>query len=238
MMLDPDKKRLTRKQAKALIELEGELDTALTAKFREERNGWVSEPKIYKLPENRYLYVFDEKDISLPGKGNIYTAEEMQRTIEWREDVFMAIDRGGGNSVEDWRYYSKLETQLIHHIEQLIKELSRTAEIKASRLDRSYKSLNLVSEYLIKIGYKRARGELFDHLVAYVGEVLRHRSEGKWHIINRTSGEPDYPCIIGPTGNGVMIPINAVWIALDAYGKCQLRQPTINEYRNYCVRNI
>ncbi len=231
-MASLNKKRLTRKEVKALIEAEGELEAELTAALREVRESWINEPKIYRLPENRYLYVFDENDISLPGKGDIYSAEDMRQHVEWTEDVRTS---SRGNSVEDWRYHSKLKDELIGDVEKLIAELSEVSGLDLASLDRSYKSLNLVSQYLSGMGYKRARSELFDHLVVYVGEVLLKRSGGKWHTAVTSSGQFDYPYILGPKG-GVMMPINAVWHALDAYGKCQLRQPTVNEYRQYCIR--
>ncbi len=229
-MASLNKKRLTRKEVKDLIEAEGELDVELTATLREVRESWVNEPKVYRLPGNRYLYVFDENDISLPGKGDIYSEEDMRQHVEWTEDVRTSSK---GNSVEDWRYHSKLENELIGNVEKLVAELSEVSGLDPASLDCSYKSLNLVSQYLLEIGYKRARSGLFDHLVAYVGEVLLKRSDGKWHTAVRSSGQLDYPYILGPKG-GVMMPINAVWVALDAYGKCELRQPTINEYRRYC----
>lgn len=231
-----NKKRLSKKEVKALVDAEGELDSAMTAVFREKRNGHTDEPKVYKLSGNRYLYVFDERDISLPGKGDIYTEEEMLRHIEWLEDVRAISARGGGNSVGDWRYYSKLDNELITHVDELVQQLSEVSNAAQTDLDYSYKSLNQVSRYLKSIGYKQARTELFDHLVAYVGEVLRLRSGGRWHIALE-SIESGYPCILGPTErDGIMMPINAVWTALDAFGQCELRQPTINEYRNYCLK--
>lgn len=237
-MASLNRKRLTRKEVKALVDAEGELDSAMTAALREERNGYANEPRVYKLSGSRYLYVFDERDISLPGKGDIYTEAEMLRSIEWTKDVGAASKRGGGNSVDDWRYYSQLGNALTTHVERLNQSLSEVSGIPSTSLDFSYKSLNLVSCYLSSIGYVQVRNDLYDHLVAYVGEVLRIRSKGRWHI-NSYRGELGCPCILGPRGDGtgIMMPINAVWIALDAYGECELRQPTINEYRNYCVRN-
>ena len=235
-MTNPNKKRLTKKEVGALIESEGcELDLKLTAVFREERGSYINAPKIYSLPGDQYLYVFDENGISLAGKGNLLTREDMLKSAEWHEDVIARYAQGGGNSVGDWRYYSKLKNRLSENVEVLIRELSEISGIKLDHFNRSYKSLDLISQYLIEIGYKPARQTLYDHLVAYVGEVLRVRSNGLWHT--RADDKLGYPCILGPKGDRLMMPINAVWYALDAYGGCKLRQPTINEYRNYCVAN-
>lgn len=231
-----NKKQLTKKEVKSLIESEGcEPDLELTAVFREERGDYINAPKVYSLPGDQYLYVSDENNVSLPGKGNLLTREDMLKSAEWHEDMKTRYARGGGNSVEDWRYHSKLKNRLPENTEALIRELSEISGIELDRMDRSYKSLDLISQYLIEIGYKPARQTLYDHLVAYVGEVLRVRSDGLWH--SKADDNLGYPCILGPKGEPAMMPVNAVGQALDAYGGCKLKQPTINEYRNYCAVN-
>lgn len=60
--------------------------------------------------------MFDEEGWVLPGKGDIYTEEEMRSHVEWTDDVKAAFKRGGGSSSNDWRYYSKLENKLIDNV--------------------------------------------------------------------------------------------------------------------------
>ena len=61
-------------------------------------------------------------------------------------------------------------------------------------LDFSYESLDLVSDYVEGIGIDRAQHELYDHLVAYVGEVLGRACMG-----------------VGKSARTIRMPIRILW---------------------------
>jgi hypothetical protein len=68
-----NEKRLTKKQVQELVEKEGQLHNEYTAFFQETyASGHVKRDLVYELPDDRFLYVFDQQDISTPGKGDIY----------------------------------------------------------------------------------------------------------------------------------------------------------------------
>ena len=102
--------------------------------------------------------------------------------------------------------------------------MSQTGEF----LDLSCKSLDLVSEYVQRIGVERATRELYDHLVAYVGEVLRSHIDGRWNI-RRDDGQP-YPYLSAAKYDPVM-PINVVWHELSGYATANFRAGAANEVR-------
>jgi hypothetical protein len=95
-------------------------------------------------------------------------------------------------------------------------------------LDFSYQSLDLVSEYVEDIGVERAHQELYDQLVAYVGEVLRLRIQGRWEV-NSGHRQP-YPYLAGAKHDPVM-PINVVWEQLSGLEPVDLRAAAANEVR-------
>ena len=65
-----------------------------------------------------------------------------------------------------------------------------------------------MSAYIEGIGRARAQREIYDHLVAYVGEVLKLRIQGHWEVNNR-DWQP-YPYLVGAMYDPLM-PINVVW---------------------------
>ena len=96
-------------------------------------------------------------------------------------------------------------------------------------LDFSYQSLDVVSAYVEDIGVERARQEIYDHLVAYVGEVLRLRIRGHWEVNNNSPWQP-YPYLVGTMHDPVM-PINVVWQELSGLDPVNLRAAAANEVR-------
>jgi hypothetical protein len=95
-------------------------------------------------------------------------------------------------------------------------------------LDLSYQSLDVVSAYLEGIGIERAQREIYDHLVAYVGEVLKLRIQGHWEVNDR-DWQP-YPYLVGAMYDPVM-PINVVWEQLTSPDLGNLRAAAANEVR-------
>jgi hypothetical protein len=95
-------------------------------------------------------------------------------------------------------------------------------------LDLSYQSLDIVSEYVEGIGVGRAQQELYDQLVAYVGEVLRLRIQGRWEV--NSNDQNPYPYLIGAKHAPVM-PINVVWKQLSGLDPVDLRSAAANEVR-------
>src|SRR5207248_2889084 len=79
-----------------------------------------------------------------------------------------------------------------------------------------------------KASTSSAQHELYDHLVAYVGEVLRLRIHGRWDV--RGDDRRRYPYLVGAHHDPVM-PINVVWRELSGYAPVNLRTEAANEVR-------
>ena len=181
---------------------------------------------VYELEGDRYLVVFGELVPSLAGKGDIYAADDFRRFVRWLAKVDEDAKHGRQGSVEHWAHHSALKHRLTANIDTLVAQLRSTRT--ADELDFSYQSLDVVSAYVEAIGVERAQQEIYDHLVAYVGEVLRLRIQGSWEI-RRDDPQP-YPYLVGAKHDPTM-PINVVWEQLSGLAPVNLRAAAANEVR-------
>ena len=195
--------------------------------------GYKHQPQVYELSGDRFLFVFDPKGISLPGKGDIYSKESFLRSIRWHQKVREDYAYGRGNSVGHWIYYSKHKVRLVNKIAELINELVGCLNISPDQLDFSYKSLDILSRKAEDHGLEKVQVELYDNLVAYVGEVIRRRVKGDWAIREDYPG-CEYP-IIG-VNEGVLMPINVVWQEFYGSEPMNLRKEAANEVRRFSLR--
>jgi hypothetical protein len=225
-----NKRRLTRLQVEELIASGARPRPDLAVAFEETHPaGYRDQPQVYELDGDRYLFVFDAMDPNLKGKGDIYRADDFFRAMRWTARVREDHAEGRASSVGHWAYYSTLKDRLISNIGKLVDDLRATMARPASDLDLSYQSLDLVSAYVEGIGVERAQQELYDHLVAYVGEVLRLRIQGSWQI-DRARRPESYPYLASPKYDPTM-PINVVWEQLSGLEPVDLRAAAANEVR-------
>jgi hypothetical protein len=218
-----NERRLTKRQVEALI--------ASGARPRPDLAAALQQPplqaRVYELDGDRYLLVFGELS-GLGGKGDIYAADDFHRFMRWTAKVDEDARHGRQGSTSHWAYYWPLKDRLISNIDMLIAQLRSTMSRTPDELDVSYESLDLVSDYVERIGVERAQHELYDHLVAYVGEVLRSRIHGRWDI--RRDDRQPYPYLVGAMHDPVM-PINVVWQELSGFAPVNLRTAAANEAR-------
>jgi hypothetical protein len=232
-----NKKRLTRKQVQELIEAEGKLHEEFTEFFEETYStGYKKQPLVYELPNDRFLYVFDPEGIVLAGKGDIYPKDHFLRSIRWTQRVRDNYANNRGSSVSHWRYYSKNKTELINKIDQLIDELAEKLAIPRPQLDFSYASLDIVSSKAEDYGLDEVQAELYDNLVAYVGEVLKRRVNGQWANSVVSAYQEYSDPYISADIKGVLMPINVVWTELNDLEPMNLRKETANEVRRFSLR--
>jgi len=216
-------RRLTRRQVDELIAFGAQPRDDLTAALDDA----ILRSRVYELPGDRFMLVFGETS-GLDGKGDIYAADVFHRFIRWSAKVDEDAKCGRQSSVSHWAYYSPLGDRLISNIDTLVAQLRSTMGRTSDDLDFSYRSLDLASEYVEGIGIERAQQELYDHLIAYVGEVLRSRIDGRWDI--RTDNQEHYPYLVGAKYDPVM-PINVVWHELSGYAPVDFRSGAANEVR-------
>ena len=231
-----NERRLTKQQVSDLIASGAELRRDLTAALEcTYANGYKNEPLVYELTGDRFLFVFDPKEPGLGGKGDIYSADQFRRLVRWTERVRDDYANGRGSSVAHWWYHSRSKHGLVGNIEPLMEELSSRMSLEREDLDRSYESLDGVSELVKTIGGEVAQQELYDHLVAYVGEVLRARTRGRWEL--EALENPPWP-YVSADGHSRLMPINVVWSELSGLELVNLRRATANEVRRSRVTAI
>jgi hypothetical protein len=183
---------------------------------------------VYELAGDRYLVVFGEQVAGLGGKGDIYAAADFRQFVRWIAKVDEDAKHGRQGSVGHWAYYSAFKDRLVENIDPLVAQLRWIMSRTADELDFSYQSLDVVSAYVESIGVERAQQEIYDHLVAYVGEVLRLRIQGRWELKNR-DWQP-HPYLVGAMYDPTM-PINVVWEQLSGLARVDLRAAAANEVR-------
>lgn len=84
-------------------------------------------------------------------------------------------------------------------VPRLVNVLAVVLGVERSALDMTERSLDLVEDTVRRIGYEKFLSEdLFPALVAYVGEVIRNATEGRWHM--ERAGDVWEPWIRGRDG--------------------------------------
>jgi hypothetical protein len=171
-------RRLSRKEVAALIESGATPRPDLEAEWVEARIGLSV--RLYSVGDDRVLRVFDAPYMAgLRGKGDIFTLDHHKKFVAWAVRVRQNALAGRNSSVSHWHYYSKLRDAVPKHADALLADLAERFGTTAG-LEMSYAGLDVASRYVEAIGYERAAHEIYDHLVAYAGEVIRQRTRGEW----------------------------------------------------------
>ena len=217
-------RRLTKRQVKELISSGARLRPDLSVALEPTS----LQPRVYELEGERYLLVFGETITGLAGKGDVYGADVFHRFVRWVAKADEDARHGRQSSVGHWTYYSAHKHRVTENIDALVGQLRSTMSRPTEELDFSYQSLDAVSAYVEEIGIEQAEREIYDHLVAYVGEVLRLRIHGHW-AVNDRDWQP-YPYLVGAMHDPVM-PINVVQQELSGLVPVNLRLAAANEVR-------
>lgn len=228
-------KRLSKREVRELIEAGAiarrDLADALAQRYS---TGHVDAPGVYELSGDRFLYVFDESDPGLGGKGNVWPRERFLRFVAWTRMVRLDAAEGRQGSVSNWHFYSRLKHDLSNHVPVLVQALSDALAIPRTSLDGSYASLDLVTRAIDNVEAEVTRSTLYDGLVAAVGEVLRARVGGTWAVAS-PPGSESYP-YIRAKDRRILMPINVVYEQLGHYDGMDLRKAATNEVRQSAQR--
>jgi len=220
--------RLSKREVRALID-EGAVFRSDLSEAMADPTARVSGPSVYELSAERFLFVFDPGNTGLGGKGDIWPRETFLKLVEWTQMVNRDAIEGRQGSVANWFFYSRVREELPRRIDSLIGVLATALEVPATSLDRSYASLDLVSQALGRMEAETARRTVYDGLVAYVGEVLVARVRGSWVVASRAEPQP-YP-YIRAKDKRILMPINVVYEQLGIFTGADLRKATANEVR-------
>jgi hypothetical protein len=214
-----NKKRLSKSEVKYLVENNAVIDECYTKSFLElYPSGLEVKNLIYKLPDNNFLFVFGPNSPITPNKGDIYSEEHLIRWIRNKRRMDNDSKLRITSSVSKWRYYSKLSNQLIESVDQLIIGLSQKLSIDIRKLDKSYQSLSLVDTELNKLNLDYIFENLYDELVAYIGEIIIKRVNGVWDI-NQNFAGGNYPFVTIGLERFQYMPLNVVFCSLNELDK-------------------
>jgi len=227
-----NKRRLTKKLVKEEISNDSKFREDLSELFSKATSfgNHIEKPKVYELKSGNFLYVFDENDISIAGKGDIYAPEIFQRIIKKYKRHLADRDKPIGSSVTMWRYFSKIGNEVINKVEDLKSELANELNVEEQNLDFSYKSLDIINDKLVSLEIEEIREKYYDHLLAYTGEVIRRRLGGKWQLNEKFAGD-NYPYIDIGIERCQLMPLNVLVEEFTKIMELDLRKATANEIR-------
>jgi len=223
-------------QVSAIVAEGAQLRPELMECFREVyRSGEINQPLVYELKDDRFLFVFDENDLSIPGKGDIYSGDYFRRFARWyernRDDELRHV-----SSVAHWFHFSNVKATLPSSIVRLTDELASASNLPRDALDFTYASLDSLSRHVEQLGPDAASETMYDHLVGYVGEVIRVRTKGAWCIDASNPSEP-FPYIAAERHAPIM-PINVVWGQLNGIDPVDFRRAAAQEVRSARAKGL
>lgn len=171
---DPVRRLRVSSVQKRLKEPGWSIDSELLAQIP--RNIFIS--AVYKNSDSRVLTVSED------GAGVLYGS------IEAWLSLLQSLETPS-NQTPTHLLHGRLPQgqNFINQISELITELAAQLDIPIQQLDRSGDSLKVVDKAIHREGQSKClEAEIFAPLVAYVGEVLRQRINGRWEM--RLAGDP------------------------------------------------
>ncbi|MCF8245246.1 MAG: hypothetical protein K9J37_12805 [Saprospiraceae bacterium] len=170
-----NKRRLTKKETREITQRESTFDPIKSSVFN-----WVDFQKneVYYLPDGNILYVHG--DFGYPDKSDIYSKEVFEQWYLSMKTKRRYHELGLGSSLHWFLYYSKFKQNLIEHIEEAQEQLGVVLNVPKIELDYSLNSLDIITNKALDVGVEDKEDILLDGIIAYVGEVIRKKIDGKW----------------------------------------------------------
>ena len=227
------RKRLSKKEVQDILKNGATIQEDYNSQIKSETvTGVAFKPKIYLLPDDTFLWVYDG-EFYPKGKGDIFTRKEIEEYFELRKKNLENKKIRKGNAGDNWHFYTKYGAKLIDNIDILIKELADKLQIPSDQLDFSYNSLDIISDKLKPLGIEATMKNYYDPVVAYVGEVIKRRIDGFWKI-NSTHAGGDYPYVaVAEVDHFHYMPTNVFWYDMTPSRFINLRKTTADEVRRY-----
>jgi hypothetical protein len=158
----------------------------------------------YRVPNGKLLFVIKR------GRGVLY--ESRQAYIDYEREC-IAYNSNPGHMFDE--LMPGRDVTFLADVPQLVDSLAEKLCIPRDKLDGSIDSMRLVD----RRSRRDPRGttpELYPELVAYVGEVMRAQTGGRWeNVVAESDGETLEPWVVGPDGRRYN-PFIVVARALDA----------------------
>ncbi len=160
--------KVSKKQTQILLKEPGwTLDTELTGKVS------VYGGMVYHNSDGRTL-----ENLGLDG-GTLFKSRA--ECIKYIEDFQQVFEKAKLESSLSYRIPQG--QNFINEVPELINQLAVQLKIPCEDLDKSKSSMNRVEKSVKRIGRNRClQPEIFAPLVAYVGEVIRQATGGRWAL--------------------------------------------------------
>jgi hypothetical protein len=154
-------RRVSKKEALELSKLPWVADEALSDELNEAR----------VLPDGRVLHFFRQE-----GGGNLYPSREALAELLQR-----VKESAAEGPFEPAKELLPPLDEFVRDVDKLASSLGKVLHIPDEALDRSVESLDLVDKALGRLRVaKRMTPEVFTAVTAYLGEVMRLVSDGRW----------------------------------------------------------
>ena len=149
---------------------------------------------IYKLADGNYLYV---SAVQAPGKGDIWPKAYVEKEVARLQRQQKKPILKDMSNVEHWYYFSKVKKRFPTQVSPLISSLFSELALSKRHMDYSYDSLDRLSKRLNELGGEVVERELYDGIVAYLGEMLIRKVDGTWSFDeDKNLGLPIRPKIV------------------------------------------
>ncbi|MBF4515963.1 hypothetical protein IRZ71_06400 [Flavobacterium sp. ANB] len=212
-----------------MVNSEGILNEEYTNFLTEEfDNGNFILNQVFLISRNRILYI-QEANQKKGGQGLIFEKEYFDNFVFKLKRMKEDKENGRNSNFQHWSFYSKNKNSIINKVDQLQKDLARILETDINQLNYSTKSLDLLSKLVFDFGNVKAMTEIYDNLVAYIGQVIKMNSkkEINWNLETNF----DFPIIVTDFKGVNYNPINIVWEELTNYDQIDFRKAYSKEMR-------
>jgi hypothetical protein len=194
----PGVRNVSKKEARELSTLPWVPDDEVLSTFGQAR----------VLPDGRVLLLDPSGGTLYPSRA---AAEEMNRRLE--ETKRQMIEQAAGRVPHPALTLLPPIDDFLRDVEAHAKKLGPRIGIADEALDGTLASLDAVDQALKKIPWaKRQVADLVTPLTAYVGEVMRKASGGRW-VMTRSRGNENQPLIQARDGR-LLEPFGAVYLPM------------------------
>ena len=170
-------KTFSKKETEEIISNRAVFEPTLTEVF----TSYVATPKVYRLPDDTFLYVYGS--IGSNGKSDKYSKEVFEQWIlSAKADKRYSVDLKITDSYRWFLYFSNYKADLISKIDSSIEHLTNVLSLQPFDLNFTLQSLDVLSVKVLQLGIENYENKIVDGIVAYTGEIIRKEIEGQWRL--------------------------------------------------------
>jgi hypothetical protein len=151
---------------------------------------------VYALPDGGLLLIFSSQD----GRGRLY--ESRDEFVAMYQHAEKLARRGPINPFRELLP----QANFVSTVDDLVRQLPSALKLDAAILDKSEASLEAIDRVLRKMRTERVlTSAVFASLFAYVGEVMRLKTGGRWEMRLDSDGTTWMPWIVDSSGRSYAV---------------------------------